>query len=173
RAPGPGAMPGLLTPASSLTAGPSKTPLPARTAAPNAATETPNAPTATTGPAAPTLTPSATLTPTLPGQVIQSGGGLRLRKSPGTTGAIVDSLAALERLTRVGRTEDSGWLQVVTDKQAQGWVKAAWVKVTGELSRLAVTGQAVDAPDEALAYLSGVTAHARQIFLAGQALGNH
>ena len=173
RAPGPGAVPGLLTPASSLTAGPRSTSLPVRTAVPNAATATPNSQAATTRPATPSLTPSATLTPTIAGQVIESGGGLRLRKSPGTAGAIVDSLAALEPLTIVGRTEDNGWLQVVTDKKAQGWVKAAWVKVIGELSLVAVTGQAVDAPDEALAYLSGVTAHARQIFLAGQALGNH
>src|SRR5689334_15418701 len=122
RAPGPGAVPGLVTPASSLTAGPSSTPLPAHTAPPHPATETPNSPPATPRPAGPTLTPSATLTPTLAGQVIESGGGLRLRQSPGTAGAIVDSLAALEPLTIVGRTEDSGWLQVVTDKKAQGWV---------------------------------------------------
>ena len=98
---------------------------------------------------------------------------MRLRKSPGTAGAIVDSLAALDQLTIVGRTDDKAWLQVLTAKNAQGWVKAVWVTVTGDLNTVAVTGKAGDAPDEALAYLSGITAHARKICLAGQAIGNH
>src|SRR5262245_33781157 len=172
RAPSAGALPGLVTAASSPTQGPSGTAQPAHTTAPTTATSTPTARPAMTGTAAPTLTPSATLTPTLAGQVIETGGGLRLRKSPGTAGPIVDSLAALDPLTIVGRTEDTVWLQVLTAKNEPGWVKAEWVKVAGDLKLLAVTGKAVDAPDEALAYLSGITAHARQIFLAGQALGN-
>ena len=67
---------------------------------------------------------------------------------------------------------DNVWLQVITAKAKPGWVKSEWVTVTGDLKSLAVTGKAIDAPDEALAYLSGITNHARQIFLAGQGLGN-
>lgn len=178
RAPGPGALPGLVTAANTPTAGPSGTPLPVRPTVLAMGSWTPSisagtSGSTTAGPAAPTFTPSATLTPTVTGQVIESGGGLRLRKTPGTSGAIVDSLAALEPFTILGRTTDNAWLEVLTSTNAQGWVKAVWVKVSGDLGTVAVTGKAADAPDQALAYLSGITAHARQIFVAGQALGNH
>jgi len=172
RTPAPGALPGLMTAASPPSPGPSST-APAVSTRPTASpTWTPLAAVLTAPPATATLAPSATLTPVVTGQVIASGGGLRLRQSPGTAGAIVDSLAALDQLRVVGRTADSAWLQVITAKSAQGWVKAVWVTVIGDLTTVAVTGSAADAPDGALAYLSGITSHARQIFLAGQALGN-
>jgi len=175
RPPGPAAVPSLLTAASPPSPGPSSTAPAINTRSPAVAalvTSTPLALPATATLATPTVTASATTTPGVTGQVIATGGGLRLRQSPGTAGAIVDSLAALDQLKIVGRTADNAWLQVVTAKGAQGWVKAVWLTVIGDLSTLAVTGQAADAPDEALAYLSGVTAHARQIFVAGQGLGN-
>jgi hypothetical protein len=78
----------------------------------------------------------------------------------------------LTPLELLGRTADSLWLQVVTDKQKHGWVKAVYVITDGDLGRLAVTGVAADAPVTSYNYLSGVTAHAREIFLAGQKLGN-
>jgi Bacterial SH3 domain len=175
RAPGPAAVPGLVTAASPPSPGPSSTAAALNTRAPGApatATWTPFAPVTTAPPATATIAASATLTPGVTGQVTATGGGLRLRQSPGTAGAIIDSLSALDQLKIVGRTVDNAWLQVITAKGTQGWVKAVWVTVTGNLTTLAVTGQAADVPDVALAYLSGITAHARQIFVAGQALGN-
>jgi len=173
RGSGSGDLPGLVTAAPSRSAGPSPTASAVQAVALATAAWTPTPLTPTARAATPTVLPSATITPSVTGQVIASGGGLRLRQSPGTAGAIVDSLAALDQLTIIGRTDDNAWLKVVTAKGAEGWVKAVWITVTGNLESVAVAGKAVDAPDEALAYLSGITAHARQIFLAGQALGNH
>ncbi len=175
RAPYPAIIPRLVTPITTSSPGPSHTPL---GAAPNTPSLVPIGTGSPPGlvitpPAATTALAAATSTQAVTGQVIETGGGLRLRQSPGTAGAILDSLLALDQLEIVGRTEDNLWLQVVTAKSKQGWVKAEWVTVTGDVKNLAVTGKAVNAPDEALAYLSGVTAHARQIFLAGKALGNH
>jgi hypothetical protein len=172
RAPAPGAVPGLVTAANTPSPGPSLTAAPQTTRAAASATWTPLAPLPTAPAATATIAPSATVTPGVTGQVIASGGGLRLRQTPGTAGAIVDSLAALDVLKIVGRTADDAWLQVVTAKGSQGWVKAVWVTVTGDLVSVAVTGTAQDVPAVALSYLSGITAHARQIFVAGQALGN-
>ncbi len=174
RAPAPAPLPGLMTAALTPSPGPS-TALP--TAIPRAPTREPASPATPTAPAATStivLSPTATgtVTQTVSGQVIETGGGLRLRQSPGTAGAILDSLAALDLLQIIGRTADNVWLQVTTAKGRQGWVKAEWVSITGDLQTVAVTGKAVDAPDTALTYLSGITAHARQIFLAGRGLGN-
>ena len=52
-----------------------------------------------------TLAASATVTQGVTGQVIASGGGLRLRQSPGTAGAIIDSLSAFDQLEIVGRID--------------------------------------------------------------------
>jgi hypothetical protein len=175
RAPAPAALPGLVTPASAPSPGPSKIQPAASSRAPAeaaAATWTAIGPAATTPPATATITATGTPTQTVAGQVIESGGGLRLRQSPGTAGAILDSLSASDILEIVGRTADNVWLQVITAQGKHGWVKAVFVAVTGDLKNVAITGKAVDAPDEALTYLSGITAHARQIFLAGQGLGN-
>jgi hypothetical protein len=60
----------------------------------------------------------------------------------------------------------------VTAVGEKGWVAAAYVDLHGNLSQLPVAGQAANAGG-ATHYISGLTAHARQIFLAGQALGNH
>jgi hypothetical protein len=105
--------------------------------------------------------------------VNEAGGGLRLRLSPGTAGAVIDSLTVLTPLQIVGRTADNAWLEVLTPRPKHGWVKALFVDVTGSLGTVGVTGKAVDAPDTASAYLSGITVHARQIFLSGLGQGNH
>ncbi|MEP7359377.1 MAG: SH3 domain-containing protein [Anaerolineales bacterium] len=167
---GPGGMPALFLAASTLA--------PSSTAAPATVSPTPTLapPTATRGlPTAtftPLPTPTQTLTPTVTGHVTENGTGLRLREQPGTAGAILDSLSALAPLQLLGRTADSLWLQVITGNQVHGWVKAVWVATDADLNSLSVTGVATDAPVTSFNYLSGVTAHARQIFLAGQQLGN-
>lgn len=131
-----------------------------------------SAPTATRAPtstSSPSLTPTAT--PGLPAQVIESGAGLRLRASAGTAGEIIRELAALTVLVVLGRTEDGAWLEVTTDSGERGWVSAAYVEVSGDLQALPVTGEAVAAVGGSLSYLSGITAHAREIYLRGRAMG--
>jgi hypothetical protein len=72
----------------------------------------------------------------------------------------------------VGRTADDAWLQVVTIDDQAGWVSARYVEVTGDLALLAVTGTAVEAPDTVIGYISGISEHARDVYLQGQAQGN-
>ena len=171
----PAPLPGLVTAANTPSPGLSSTRPVGSTAVPASATVTPPPLPATLGPAATamgTAVASRTVTSTVSGQVIETGGGLRLRQSPGTAGAVLDSLKPLDLLRIVGRTADNIWLQVVTIAGKSGWVKSEFVAITGDLKSVSVTGKAADAPDTALTFLSGITAHARNIFLAGQALGN-
>ena len=153
------------------------TPLVGETVTPQA-TWTPRPPTLTPRPAtvtptstaSPTLAPTAT--PTLTVQVAATGGGLRLRDTPGTAGEVIRELEALTLLTVVGRTADSAWLQVVTPAGEQGWVNAIYVDLAASVDGVAVTGEAEDVAVSAVSYLSGVTSHAREIFLHGLELGN-
>jgi hypothetical protein len=103
--------------------------------------------------------------------VAETGGGLRLRESPGTAGEILRELEALTPLRVVGRTEDAAWLEVVTEGGERGWVSAAYVTVEGDAASLPVTGEAVMVAAGSVGYLSGVTANAREIYLRGRALG--
>ena len=120
-------------------------------------------------PAAPA--PNATLSPTPWAVVPPQAAGLRLRKSPGTAGEVIRELAADTSLGVVGRTSDDIWLQAVTAAGETGWVAAAYVDLHADIAALPVTGKAANAANP-VAYISGITAHAREIFLAGQALGN-
>ena len=178
----PASLPALITPAGTLTPGPTQArPTGASTltavralieASPTAAAA------ATLAPSTAAAEPTATVpvSPTVTGQVDAASGGLRLRQTPGTAGTVIDGLTPLTPLQIVGRTADNGWLEVLTPKPNHGWVRALYVDVTGSLDAVKVTGTAVDAPvaapDTTSAYLSGVTSHARQIFLSGLALGN-
>jgi hypothetical protein len=187
RAPAP--IPGLFTAVITPSPGPSLTAPAAGTQPPpatSAASQTPAAGIATPTPGstgaspAPAVSATGAVSPTastavsstVTAQVIASGGGLRLRQSPGTAGAVLDSLSALDLLQVIGRTADNAWYQVIAPSGKQGWVNAVWVAVTGDMQTVAVTGRAVDAPVTTVSYLTGITAHARQIFLAGQAMGN-
>jgi hypothetical protein len=143
----PSASPGLLAVAATVTPAPTHTPRP------------------------PTRTLTPTPTPGVTARVSESVPTLRLRAEPGTTGAILAELQPLTLLSAVGRTADNTWLQVVTIDDQAGWVSAAYVDVTGDLALLEVTGTAVEAPDS-VSYLSGISAHAREVFLYGAALGN-
>lgn len=167
---GSGGGPAVVTPLIGVTS----TAKPATTATVRPATASPERPTATpqpTGTATPTLAPTAT--PTITVQVAESASGLRLRATPGTAGEVIRELAALTVLQVLGRTADSAWLEVLTDAGDHGWVNAIYVTLDGRVEAVAVTGAAEDAPLSALGYLSGVTSHAREIFLAGIELGNH
>ncbi len=142
-----------------------------------------------------TLLPSATLpaptalpyTATPRAQVCATCGGLRLRDRPGTAGTILTTLSAETPLNVVGRTADNTWLQVTTPDGRTGWVAASYVEVHVNLNLVGVSGVAANAsptpttppaqvaggPGAAVSEIvTGITAHARQIFLAGQARGN-
>lgn len=162
----PGGLPSLVTRAAmiTLTAPPSATEPPVASPLPSTATATSTPP--------PTATPTITPTPALMARVSASVPTLRLRAAPGTTGEIITELQPDTLMTLVGRTADNTWLQVVTIDDQAGWVSAAYVAVDGDLAMLAVTGTAVEAAGEIIPYVSGITAHAREVFLQGQALGN-
>ena len=132
-----------------------------------------------------TNTPPPTLPPTvqpptaLPSaQVCATCARLRLRKTPGTMGQILAQLDAGTPLTIIGRTADSTWVQVVTRDGQDGWVATEYLDVNIDLGVVSVTGEAVDAtpvPGGATVsggIVSGVSSHARQIFLDGLARGN-
>ena len=132
-----------------------------------------------------TNTPPPTLPPTVQpptappsAQVCATCDRLRLRKTPGTMGEILTQLAAGTPLTIIGRTADSAWVQVVTREGQDGWVATEYLDVNIDLSVVSVTGEAVDAtpvPGGAVVsggIVSGVSSHARQIFLDGLAKGN-
>jgi hypothetical protein len=164
RAPAQPATPPADTAAPTLSASPavSSTPSPA----PDALTP-PNPP----APAAVVSTPNATLSPTPWAEVPAQAAGLRLRKAPGTAGEVIRELPANTTLGVVGRTADNTWLQAVTAAGETGWVAAAYVDLHADMAALPVTGKVANAANP-VPYISGITAHARAIFLAGQALGN-
>ncbi len=140
------------------------------------------------GAAAPTPVVEATPFGPVTAQVSPDGGGLRLREGPGLSQPIITMLDAQTPLTLIGRTENKGWLQVITPRGDSGWVMARWVEVFVALDTIPVTGEVVSAPTpesggtstlptppgEAISYLyiTNITEHARQLFLFGQSLGN-
>lgn len=119
--------------------------------------------------------------------------GLNLRFAPGLSQDILAQLGALTPLSIVGRTADNTWLEVVTALKGRGWVVTQYVDVFVALDGVPVTGEAViaaitpttapinrptvtpglppPAPSE-YPYVFNVTAHVREIFAQGQALGN-
>jgi uncharacterized protein YraI len=134
-----------------------------------------------------TQTPIATLIPaTLPpdtvvaptqesitgsAQVCSTCGNLRLRGTPGTAGNVITYLAANTSLTIVGRTEDNVWVQVTLADGSTGWVAAQYLVFSLDLNVVAITSVAEDTADS-LSVVSGISSHARQIFLDGRTKGN-
>ena len=129
-----------------------------------------------------TLTPSFTLTPTphppIPVNACKTCQPW-FRASPGTTGHIIKRLDDRVTLSVVGRTADNTWAQANLPDGRQGWVSTHFLDLTGiDLNVMPVTGTAVDAsPTPTYApgaprVVSGVTSHARDIFLKGKAMGN-
>ena len=122
-----------------------------------------------------TLTPSSTPLPS--GQVCETCNNLRLRDKPGTAGSVLDMLSAGTPVTIVGRTENNTWIQVVLVDGRTGWVSAEYLVLNIDLGVVSVTGTVEDVPTttggtSSLSVVSGVSSHARQIFLDGRAKGN-
>ncbi|MBI5052186.1 MAG: SH3 domain-containing protein [Chloroflexi bacterium] len=53
--------------------------------------------------------------------------GLRLRAAPSEAGTIITVLAPNTQLRIIGRTNDNGWLEVITPSNQRGWVGRTWV----------------------------------------------
>ncbi len=126
-----------------------------------------------------------------PARVCPTCGGLRLRQSPGPAGIVIDYLDANTALRVTGRTADSGWLQVTTPDGTSGWIAAEYAVLGDAADRYPVTGE-VQNSGPAVSYalgpaaavplpagappmaqiVTGITGHARQIFLDGQRKGN-
>jgi hypothetical protein len=136
----------------------------------------------------PTATPRrvATLAP-IPARLCNDCSRVRLRATPGTMGEVLEFLDSATELLIMGRTADNTWVQVRVSA-TEGWVSTPLIRLSNGqpvgddiLSQLPVRGVAAEASPTptlsagslgSLTWLSGVTAHSRQIFLQGQRLGN-
>jgi len=132
-------------------------------------------------------TPTAASSAALRGSLCRDCSRVRLRKTPGTAGEIVVVIPEASQFTLVGRTADLKWMQVQLDSGEQGWLSAQFVRQPDRsiydakaLQSLPVAGAAIDAsptPTSAFTasappWLTGITAHSRQIYLQGQRMGN-
>lgn len=152
-------------------------------ASPTAVVPSPTVPPATATPLPPTPRPSANAA------VCDVCDGLRLRAAAGTAGQIMTTLDAELPLEIVGRTADYVWLQVRTPEDEIGWVAREYVQTTLDLNLIPVTGATLNLPTplpptippapaavptspDGIPIVTGITTHARQIYLAGQAQGN-
>jgi uncharacterized protein YgiM (DUF1202 family) len=121
-----------------------------------------------------TLTPSYTPLPSA--QVCETCNNLRLRDKPGSAGSVIDLLSAGTPVTIVGRTENNAWIQVVLADGRTGWVSADYLILNIDLTVVSVTGTEENGAAEpgtgGQTVVSGVSSHARQIFLDGRAKGN-
>lgn len=130
--------------------------------------------------AAGTSQPVAVLAGT-PGMVAADAGGLRLREAPNTTASVLKKLAALTPVSILKRSADSAWLEVQLADGNRGWVMAQYVDTadTAAASSTINAKPGMGAPISAQSilqntpYLSGFTTRAKDIFKAGQAMGNH
>lgn len=148
-------------------------------------------------PAPPTNTPRArTSTPTplstvlqgpLTGTLCQDCTRVRLRKTPGTAGEILGIIPTNVAFAISARSDDGRWLQITLPDGQTGWVSAQFVRQQDgtlfpaqTLNALAVNGVAIEAsPTPTLEFLAsvpnwltGITSHARQIYLRGKSMGN-
>jgi LysM repeat protein len=113
-------------------------------------------------------------------RVAADAGGLRLRKAPSTSAAVIVKLAEFTPLTILSKSEDGVWYEVKLADGTRGWVMVRYVD-TGSAGAAPAVARVAQAPapisnqtlprDEP--YLSGFTTRAKEIFQSGQALGNH
>jgi hypothetical protein len=126
------------------------------------------------------------------GRLCETCSRIRLRATPGTAGEVLGFLDSAARLTIRGRSADSAWLEVrvsESNTDTVGWVAAQYVRLANgqaldeaTLNSLPILGVAVEAPPTPTSdvnggngipgWLSGITAHTREIFLKGKSLGN-
>ncbi|WP_119066086.1 SH3 domain-containing protein [Aggregatilinea lenta] len=123
--------------------------------------------------------PASTNTPVPPGAVVcDTCDYLRLRDAPGT-GSVIMNLSANAALTIIGKSQDGTWVQVITDSGVMGWVATEYLVIGSGLDGVAVAANSVPTQVAAVSAgpvnanaVSGVSSHARAIFLYGRSLGN-
>ncbi len=124
-------------------------------------------------------TPAPTSTTVPPGAVVcETCDYLRLRDAPGT-GSVIMNLSANTSLTVIGKSQDGTWVQVITDDGVMGWVATEYLVLTSSLDGVTVAANSVPTQVAAVSAgpvnanaVSGVSSHARAIFLYGRSLGN-
>jgi uncharacterized protein YraI len=112
-----------------------------------------------------------------------TSGIVNFRVGPGTNFTVLTMLPYGTPVALTGRNGDSSWLRAVVNGQ-EGWLYSGYVQVNGDRGALPVIGDNVAAaaasvqgsPYSAWGVPAGVvpviSAHAHQIFVAGQRLGN-
>lgn len=75
--------------------------------------------------------------------VLGTVSGLRLRSAPSESSTILTVLVPLTQLRVIGRTNDSGWLEVITPANQRGWVARVWTVVQVSLSTIPVSSSPV------------------------------
>lgn len=109
-----------------------------------------------------------------------TGGLVNLRTGPSLTASVLQVLPARSQVTLTGRDANSAWFEVQAGAQS-GWVFAALVRVTGDISTLPVIETPVAASPatgiqnptlSSRTVVSGIGTRTRQIYLQGQRLGN-
>ncbi len=166
-APTPSPTPHITATLPYITSTPSNTP----TASP---THTPTA----TLPATftPTAAPTPTLSPTLAPQarVSETWTALNLRAEPNTEAGILQELPGGTPLAVVGRTVAGDWVQVMAPDGTVGWVMREYVDLMLDLAAVPITGQTAptESPTPPPSLITGITAHAREIYLRGREMGN-
>lgn len=129
----------------------------------------------------PTAAPAATDAPATAGgaaRVAADAGGLRLRKAPNTSAGVIIKLAEFTPLTIHSRSADGAWFEVSLSGGMRGWVMSRYVDMN--IGAAPGAGNAAQKPalvDQRTLprnepYLSGFTPRAKEIFQAGQSLGN-
>ncbi len=96
------------------------------------ATDTPTA----TATATDTLTPSPT--PTVSG-IVRSQRRANVRRGPGISFAIIDTLAPRSAVQIIGTSDDTEWYQVRLDDGKEGWVNTALLQVENEAAEATAT----------------------------------
>jgi hypothetical protein len=70
---------------------------------------------------------------------------LNLRSGPGIKQSIIDKLTSGQKISVLGRSDNSQWLQVQTADGKTGWAAARWIKLNKPVKELPVTGKALSA----------------------------
>lgn len=125
------------------------------------------------------VTPVPSNTPVPPGAMVcETCNYLRLRDAP-ATGSVIMNLSANTALTVIGKSQDGTWVQVITDGGVMGWVATEYLVLTSGLDGVTVSANSVPTQVAAVSAgplnanaVTGVSSHARQIFLYGRSLGN-
>ena len=117
-----------------------------------------------------------------PGMVAVNADGLRMREGPSANSVVLSKLKALTPVVIIRHSDDQQWMLVALADGNRGWVMARYVDAANSSGSASGVAVAVKAPAGAaistdslkgnVAYLSGFSTRARDIFAAGQSLGN-